>query len=188
MDKNEKWQQELALLKAIIRKTGLIETIKWGTEVYTHNGKNVVSAGGFKNYFTLWFYNGVFLKDDHNVLINAQDGKTKALRQWRFTSQDGIDESLILEYIQEAIQNEEEGRVWKPKKSKQIEVPDLIFNTLTDNKELKKAFEKLPPYKQKEYIEHIDSAKRETTKAARLEKIKPLIMAGVGLNDKYKNT
>lgn len=187
MDTDKKWQQELALLRSIIEKTGLIETFKWGAKVYTHNGKNVVSAGGFKNYFTLWFYNGVFLKDEHSVLINAQDGKTKALRQWRFTSQEEINENLILEYIQEAVQNEEEGKVWKPQKSKQIEISELILNVLNDNKKLKEAFEKLPPYKQKEYIEHIDSAKRGETKAARLDKIKPMILAGIGLNDKYKN-
>ena len=83
---NSKWQHELGLVKAIIRKTGLIPVIKWGAEVYTYNGQNVLSAGGFKSHFTIWFYKGVFLKDKYKVLVNASEGKTKSLRQWRFTS------------------------------------------------------------------------------------------------------
>ncbi|MEJ5961834.1 YdeI/OmpD-associated family protein [Pedobacter immunditicola] len=187
MEKDNQWQEELALLKSIILKTGLTSTIKWGMEVYTHNGKNVVGALGFKNYFALWFYNGVFLKDEQQVLVSAQDGKTKALRHWRFTAMEEINETLVLEYIHEAIKNEEEGKVWKPQKSAAAVIPELLSNTFLTNKALETAFEKLSPYKQKEYIEHIDAAKREETKKARLEKITPMILQGVGLNDKYKN-
>ena len=32
-----------------------------------------------RTYFGAWFYQGVFLKDKHDKLINAQEGKTKAL-------------------------------------------------------------------------------------------------------------
>jgi len=39
----------------------------------------------------------------------------------------------------------------------------------------------------KEYMEHIDEAKQEKTKISRLEKIKPLVLAGKGLHDKYKS-
>lgn len=78
------WDQELALLKSIIQKTGLKETVKWGIPVFTFNGQNIVGIAGFKSFFALWFYNGIFLKDPNKVLINAQEGVTKALRQWRF--------------------------------------------------------------------------------------------------------
>ncbi|MCF8272843.1 MAG: YdeI/OmpD-associated family protein [Flavobacteriaceae bacterium] len=47
--------------------------------------------------------------------------------------------------------------------------------------------ETLTPYKQKEYSEYIATAKRETTIEYRIEKIKPMILKRVGLNDKYKN-
>ncbi len=188
MGKENRWKEELALIKSIIQQTGLQETIKWGTEVYTHNGKNILGVVGFKNHFTLWFYNGVFLADKHKVLMNAQDGKTKALRQWRFTSKEEINEKWILEYIREAIRNEEAGKVWRPQKSKPATVPDILQEALDKNKKLKAAFEKLTPYKQKEYIEHIDSAKREDTRLSRLEKMKPMILQGVGLHDKYKKS
>ena len=97
------WTDELAVLKGIIQKSGLECETKWGAEVFTFQGKNVISYGGFKHYFALWFYKGVFLKDESKKLINAQKGKTKALRQWRFTAANEIDEKLIMAYIREAI-------------------------------------------------------------------------------------
>jgi len=180
------FQEELEWLKSIIRKTVLKETIKWGTEVYTHNGKNVLGLVAFKNFFSLWFYNGVFLEDKHKVLINANEEKTKALRQWRFTSKEEIKEDLILQYVNEAIQNEEVGKIWKPQKSKAPEIPSLLKAAFDKDKKLKSAFEKLSPYKQKEFIEHISSAKRDATKQCRLEKAVPMILKGVGLHDKYR--
>lgn len=185
-DYNKQWEHELAILKSIIQKSGLQMAIKWGAEVYTYKGKNVISYYGFKNYFALWFYNGVFLADKHKVLVNAQENKTKALRQWRFTSKEELDEKLILEYIQEAIRNEDEGKVWKPEKSGGLTIPDELEQAFTSDENIKKAYNKLPFYKQKEFVEHIDTAKREKTRLARVDKIIPLILQGIGLNDKYK--
>lgn len=186
MNKNNQWQEELKLIRSIIRQTELEEAIKWGTEVYTYAGKNVVSCGAFKNFLSLWFYNGVFLKDKYKVLVSAQEGKTKALRQWRFTSMDEIDEKKILEYILEAIENEKEGRVWRAEKSTASNIPEGLLTAFQNNQEMRKAFEKLTPYKQKEYIEFIESAKREETRIARISKIEPMILNGIGLHDKYK--
>ena len=106
---NERWADEVLLLASIIAKAPLEKKIKWGAEVFTFKGKNVVSYGGFKNYFALWFFKGVFLQDRYGVLINAQEGKTKSLRQWRFTSKEQIDEQKILEYVLEAIEVEKQG-------------------------------------------------------------------------------
>ncbi len=82
INQSAQWHDELKLLRRILRWTSLKEEIKWGAPCYTHNGKNVVGVGAFKSYFGLWFHQGALLKDDNNVLINAQEGKTKALRQW----------------------------------------------------------------------------------------------------------
>lgn len=81
MQNAEHWSDELAALVNIIEKAPLEKTRKWGADVYTYQGKNVVSYGGFKQFFSLWFYNGVFLSDPLSVLINASEGKTKSLRQ-----------------------------------------------------------------------------------------------------------
>lgn len=186
MHNNNKWTEELEMLSNIISEMPLEKSVKWGAEVFTYNGKNVVSYGGFKNYFTIWFYNGVFLKDKYKVLVNAQEGKTKSLRQWRFTSKDEINENKIFEYIKEAIEIEKKGLKIQPEKFKPLPVPELLMNELKKDKSLKANFEKLTPGKQKEYIVYINEAKQEATKLSRLGKIKPMILQGVGLNDKYK--
>lgn len=186
MPKIDYWPEALNRLHEIFSKTELVETKKWGMPVFTINGKNVVGYAGMKNHFGIWFYNGVFLSDPYHVLINAQEGKTKAMRQWRFESIEEIDEVKILEYLHEAIQNEKDGKSWKAEKGIEIEIPELLEEKLKADAKLKESFETLTPYKQKEYIEYISEAKREATQITRLEKIIPMILEGKGLNDKYR--
>ena len=183
--KTNQWTEELELLKSIIVKTSLTETTKWGGTVYTYNKKNVLGIGGFNNFFTIWFFKGVFLKDEKNVLVNANEGNTKSLRQWRFTDKSEVNEKLVLSYINEAIEVENAGLEIKPEKKETV-IPENLQQELDSNKALKTAFEALTPFKQREYAEFIETAKRETTKLSRLEKIKPMILEGIGLNDKYR--
>ena len=184
-DKVNNWQEELLFLKSIIDKTELVETIKWGGPVYVFNKKNVIGIGGFKDYFTIWFFNGVFLKDEKKRLINAQEDKTKSLRQWRFMSKDEVDEKEVLAYIAEAIENEKQGKVIKPSKKEAI-VSELFQKEINQNQALAEAFQKFSPYKQYEFLEYIETAKQEKTKLSRIEKVIPMILANVGLNDKYR--
>lgn len=184
-DKVNKWEEELLFLKSIIDKTELVETIKWGGPVYVFNKKNVVGIGGFKEYFTIWFFNGVFLKDEKKKLINAQEDKTKSLRQWRFTSKEEVNETEVLAYILEAIENEKQGKIIKPSKKETI-VSELLEKEMSQNKVLAEAFQKFSPYKQYEFLEYIETAKQEKTKLSRIEKVIPMILENIGLNDKYR--
>jgi uncharacterized protein YdeI (YjbR/CyaY-like superfamily) len=186
-EKNPKWEKELENLRNVLLRTEFIETLKWGIPTYTINKKNVVSIAAFKNYVGLWFTNGSFLKDDYQQLINANEGKTKGMRQWRFTSVEEIDERLILEYSYEAIQNQKEGKEIKIQRNKPLIIPIELEIVLGENSKLKILFEGFTKSKQREFAEHISSAKRETTRLKRLEKIIPMILSGVGLNDKYRN-
>lgn len=184
-DKNNSWSEELEFLKSIIVKTELEETSKWGGIVYVLNGKNVIGIGGFKNYFTIWFFNGVLLQDKKQFLVNAQEGVTKSLRQWRFTSKEEVNEAAVLDYIKEAIENEKQGKTRKQEKKMPI-FSELFQKELDANPELAEAFHKFSAYMQYEFLEYIESAKREETKRSRIEKIIPMILENIGLNDKYR--
>lgn len=181
----DQWTEELGVLAGILAKTGLTETVKWGAPVYTYKNRNVVGIGGFKDYFTIWFYNGVFLKDEHQKLVNANEGVTKSLRQWRFASGTEVDEKLILQYIREAMEVEDKGLVIKPSK-KEFAIPDVLQAALDADTVFQTAFEAFTQGKKNEFLEYIGSAKQEKTQVARLEKIKPMVLAGIGLNDKYR--
>ena len=185
--KNE-WKNELNLLRSIIQKTELVECIKWGAPTYTIAGKNVVGLGAFKGYVGLWFFQGALLSDTKKLLLNAQEGKTNAMRQMRFTSLNEIDEDTILYYLEEAILNQKEGKtVPIAKKSSKFKIPTELKQALDADLKAADMFSKLTAYKQKEYALHISEAKREATKLKRIEKIIPMIIDGIGLNDKYRN-
>ena len=185
---NEKWSEALGILRTIMCSTEMEETLKWGIPTYTVNGKNVVGIGAFKNHFGAWFFNGVFLKDELEILRNAQEGKTKAMRQMNFTSIDEIDKKMVLQYVKEAIENQKAGKEFKADRSKkETIIPPELEEAFVKDSDLKTSFTSLTPYKKREYCDHIASAKQEATKKNRLEKIIPMIALGIGLNDKYKN-
>jgi uncharacterized protein YdeI (YjbR/CyaY-like superfamily) len=176
----------LIVLREIIRSTELKETVKWGGPVYTLNDKNVVGLGSFKSYTGLWFYQGAFLKDEAGVLINATEGVTKALRQWRFTSVDEIDDQLILRYVNEAIQNQKEGKELKPDRNQPVIIPEELSAVFNDDEELQNCFNRFTPGRKKEFANYISEAKTVETRQARIQKIIPLILENIGLNDKYR--
>lgn len=187
IEKQNKWSQELSLLRPLFLDLGLEETVKWSAPVYVHKGKNIVGMASFKNYFGIWFFQGSFLKDDAKVLMNAQEGKTQAMRQWRFASKDELDLALVKAYVLEAMTNSEKGLAIKPKRNtKPLLIPDELTAELENNQELKEKFEAFTLSKKREFCDHIAEAKREATKLKRLEKIIPMIKEGKGLYDKYK--
>lgn len=184
--KNEKFKEGMALLREIALNTQLVETLKWGSPVYTVDNKNVLGIMAFKSHFGIWFFNGVFLSDPKGVLENAQEGKTKSMRHWKFSTLNDIDEVGILSYIEEAIENEKKGLKLKPSPRKEIIIPKLLKDVLAEDNKLNEQFNTLAPYKQRVYCEHIAEAKQQKTKESRLKKIIPMISKGIGLYDKYK--
>ncbi|APZ47570.1 hypothetical protein BW723_15325 [Polaribacter reichenbachii] len=186
--KKDNWKQELELLRAIITSLPLEETIKWGAPTYVYKGKNIVGLAAFKNYCGLWFFQGALLKDEQKVFINAQEGKTKAMLQWRFYSIEDINAEFIKTYVLEAIENVKLGKEIKADRfKKEVTIPDELAEKLSENEELNSKFETFTNSKQREFCEYISSAKRASTKQTRLEKIIPMILNGLGLYDKYKN-
>lgn len=176
----------LIVLRELLLTTELTETVKWGSPVYTINNKNVIGIGAFKSYTGLWFYQGAFLKDEAGVLINASEGVTKALRQWRFSSVEEIDDELVLKYVNEAIENQKQGKELKPDRERKLIIPDELQQALHDNKSLEAAFYAFTPGCQREFAGYIAEAKRSDTRESRVHKIIPLIFDKRGLNDKYK--
>jgi len=180
------WGTELARLRDVLRQTELTEEIKWGAPCYTCENKNVVSLGAFKSYFGLWFHQGALLADKSKVLVNAQEGKTRALRQWRMHSAQDIKPVIVKRYVKEAIQLVRAGKSIGPVRKKPMNVPDELLSALENDIAAARKFAELTPGKQREYAAHINDAKRSATKLSRIRKIIPLIKSGAGLNDKYR--
>jgi uncharacterized protein YdeI (YjbR/CyaY-like superfamily) len=185
IDSAPEWAVEkLIVLRQLAINSGLKEEVKWGAPSYSGKGI-VLGLAAFKGWVSLWFHQGSFLKDEHKKLLAAAE-KTKGLRQWRLLPEERIDETLILKYMLEAKANDLAGKKIKAE-SKKVETPKMLLGAFSNDGILKSSFEALSPGKQKEYAEHIGSAKREAAQVSRLEKSIPLIKEGIGLNDKYKN-
>ncbi|HUV12768.1 MAG TPA: DUF1801 domain-containing protein, partial [Acidobacteriota bacterium] len=186
IEAHEPWCETLKLLRNIMRRSELAETVKWGAPCYTLEGKNVLGLGAYKSYCGIWFFQGALLKDPAKVLVNAQEGKTKALRQWRFQAVQDIDETLVAAYVAEAVENQRGGREIKADRRKPVTIPPELTKALEADVEAAAAFNHLTNGKQREYVEHIAEAKRSETKRKRLEKILPMIREKRGLHDRYR--
>ena len=186
IDHHVKFKPVLQKLRNLISTTELEETVKWGMPTYTIKGKNVVGISAFKNHAGIWFFQGALLADKDKILKNAQEGKTKAMRQMRFTDPGQVDDEIVLTYLAEAIQNEKAGKRIAISRNKTLILPSALKEALSKDKTLHSAFNGFTLGRQREFAEYIDSAKREATVLNRLEKIIPMIKSGVGLNDKYR--
>lgn len=176
-------KEELLKLRALLNETELIETLKWGMPTYVINKKNIIGFGAFKNWSVLWFHDGALLKDTHQVLINAQEGKTKALRQWRFKNIDEIDERLIRQYVDEAIQNCKSGKkvIKKKKKNNAIpsfSIPDILQSKINKDGKMARNWHKYTERQRRDLAEYVSEPKREITRVKRLKKIIPIIKDG----------
>lgn len=184
IEKHSDYKVALIKLRTLLLSTELEETVKWGMPTYTINNKNVVGLNAFKHRCGLWFFNGALINDTYGKLLNAQKEKTQAMRNLKFESIDDVDETIILDYVQQAIENEKAGLKVKFQK-KALVIPPELAKKLT-NKAFYNAFYSFSESKQKEFANYIREAKRAETKQKRLEKIIPMILHNIGLNDKYK--
>lgn len=180
------FREGLARLRELLLATGLEEQLKWGAPVYSLEGVNILGMMAFKRHFGLWFFQGVFLSDPLGVLTNAQEGKTKAMRHWKFTSPDEPNPKDVKAYVLEAISLARKGVKWAPASPRKLNIPEFLQAELEADPELRARFEALAPHKQRDFAEYIATAKQQTTQMRRWEKIRPMIRQGVGLNDAYR--
>lgn len=177
-DETEGFQKEfLTKVRDVLISCDLEETIKWYMPAYLCDGKNIIGLGAFKKWVSIWFHQGVFLSDPAKKLINAQEGVTAGMRQWRILEGEDIPLNQLRSYIEEAISNSREGLEIKPqrKKTGPVEIPDLLKQAFHDTPGLKAKYELCTEGMKKEYCNYITDAKRAETKLKRLKKIIPLI-------------
>lgn len=183
--KVHRWVPVLDALREILSVSGLKEEIKWSVPCYTWNGKNVLILAAFKEYAALNFFKGSLLPDPECLLIRAGDNSHVA-RQMRFLSVSDVQKyaDKIQVYLQEAIQIEKEGKKVAPNTQKEP-IPDEFLEVLNQQPQLKIAFYKLTPGRQRAYILHFSQPKQSKTRISRIEKCIEKILSGKGLHDEY---
>jgi uncharacterized protein YdeI (YjbR/CyaY-like superfamily) len=182
--KNEKWQEEIELLREIVLECDLVEELKWGCPCYTFQKNNIVLIHVFKEYCALLFFKGALLKDPKGILIQ-QTENVQAARQIRFTNVGEIRkiERSLKSYIYEAVEVEEKGLKVELKKTTEYKMPAEFQKKLKENRSLKTAFDELTPGRQRGYLLYFSQAKQSKTREARIEKTMKKILEGKGLDD-----
>jgi uncharacterized protein YdeI (YjbR/CyaY-like superfamily) len=180
----EKWRKETNKLRNIALACGLIEEVKWGKPCFTYRKKNVAIVISLKDACALSFFKGALLNDPKRILQKI--GHVQAGRWIKFTSPKEITaiQSILRDYIYEAIRVEDSGKKVPLKKVSDYIVPDELQARLDATPDLRAAFEALTPGRRKSYIFHVSGAKQPKTRAARAERCVPIILSGRGFNER----
>jgi uncharacterized protein YdeI (YjbR/CyaY-like superfamily) len=183
--KAKHWQAEIARLREILLDCDLDEQLKWGKPTYTVDGANVVLIMPLKETCALLFMKGALLKDPKGLLVQPGENSQSA-RQMRFTSAAEITKlkATIRRLLKDAIAIEKAGLKVEFRKSSDLVYPKEFQDKLDRNSALREAFFKLTPGRQRQYHLFFTGAKQSATRESRVEKAIPLILDGMGLNDR----
>ena len=95
-------------------------------------------------------------------------------------------QELIRAYLFEALEIEKAGLKVTPKPAETLILPEELLAAFAQDASFKQAFESLTPGRQKNYVRHFAEAKQSSTKIARIEKYKPFIFKGIGMDEAWK--
>jgi uncharacterized protein YdeI (YjbR/CyaY-like superfamily) len=184
LEKAKKWKAEMSLLRELVLECDLTEEYKWRQPCYSLNGKNVLFVSSFKDFSVLAFFKGALLEDPSTILASAGEN-TQGMRMIRFTNCEQIQtlRTEIKQYIFEAIEIEKAGLKVPKSDVSAPTYPVELKEVFEKNPEFQAAFEKLTPGRKRAYILHFSSAKQADTRFSRIDKYKPRILNGKGIDD-----
>ena len=177
------WQEEAQALREVLLGCDLVEELKWGKPCYTSDGRNIVIIQRMKDFLALMFFKGALLKDPQGVLERQGPNSRSGFRM-RFTSVEEVDgrADIIRAYIREAVQIEKDGKTVE--KAAGPELPEELLRKFKEDPDLKTAFGRLTPGRQRGYALYFSDAKQSKTRVARIEKSRARILDGKGIHDR----
>lgn len=174
------WSAGLEILRDICLAQGLQESIKWSHPCYTYADRNIAILGAFRTDFRITFMNAELLSDNAGVLVRAGD-QSQVANVIKFHSDQDVRQAAsdIIGFISQLKDQAVRG-IKPPRKATAIDIPDMLVSVLADDDELRAAFDRLTPGRQKSYVLLVNSAKRDDTKIARIIKSRDKILQGKG--------
>jgi uncharacterized protein YdeI (YjbR/CyaY-like superfamily) len=160
------------------------ETLKWGMPHFQHRGI-LLGMAAFKQHCTLHFWKGA-------LIFAARKTEDEAMGQFgRITSlADLPGDKALLGFIRKAMELNEAGikkpADTRPKEKRQLVVPDYFQAALAKNAKARATFENFSYSHKKEYVEWITEAKREETRARRMQTSLAWLTKGKSHNWKYE--
>jgi uncharacterized protein YdeI (YjbR/CyaY-like superfamily) len=138
----------------------------------------------FKDNCGLGFFKGALLSDPGGLLV-APGENSRSAKKLPFTSAADIAarEGLIRAYVAEAIAVEEKGLKVAPP-ADDLPPPAELSVAFDADPDLASAFEALTPGRRRSWLMHFAQAKQPATRASRIAKATPRILAGKGQNER----
>lgn len=160
------------------------ETLKWSMPSFLYKGKILAGIASFKAHASFGFWSG-------SQVVDTSGQSATAMGQFgRLTSLDDLpDRKTLIELTRKAMQLIDEGV--KPVRNKTVKAPFTVPQDLKaaiDAAPTAKAtWDAFPPSCQREYVEWVTEAKRDETRAKRLEQTVAWLNEGKRRNWKYEN-
>ena len=165
----------------------VVETIKWGFPHFEHKGV-LCSMAAFKQHCAFGFWKGSILAEKHPELAGAEDPAMGQLGRITAIS-DLPEEEKLLQYVREAAALNDQGvkapNRSKPRKDRELDVPDDLIEALRSNPQALATFEGFSPSNKREYVEWVTEAKSEETRKRRLDTAIEWMAEGKIRNWKY---
>jgi len=157
------------------------ETLKWGHPSFMQGGI-LCGMAAFKEYCAVNFWKAALI-----IESAKQDGAAGVFGKIK-SVEDLPPKSTFVGYVKRAVELNESGEKMPrtaPKAKKPLASPDDLRRALARNAKARHAFEAFSPSHKREYIEWINEAKQDETRARRIAQAIEWIAEGKPRNWKY---
>ena len=162
------------------------EAMKWGTPHFVHEGI-VGGMAAFKKHVAFGFWNARSMKDPAGLFGDAPKASPFAIK---VASVDELPpDDVLAAYVREAVALNESGEKRKPARAKRkpaVRAPKDLMDALKDDAEAISVWKGFTPGKRREYVDWILEAKRDATRAKRIETTVAWVSEGKEKNWKYR--
>ena len=161
------------------------ETLKWSMPTFMYKQEMLAGMAAFKQHATFGFWRG-------SLIVAKGDEPMSGMGQFgRLTSIDDLPPRKELEaLVKKAMQLTDEG-VKPPRdkhKKEPFSVPQDLRAAIDANPAAAATFDAFPPSAQREYVEWVTGAKRDETRARRLQTAVEQMAEGKTQNWKYERS
>lgn len=142
--------------------------VKWGALCFKAR-KLVIALGAFKYHAGLTFFRGTELPDEAELFNQGEDNVS--IRTIRLTTLENFNQRALKRLLRLAVELDYEPALPKPPQARrpQLPMPPELAEALKKSPAAAANFEKMSFSGQREYLAWVGSAKRDETKAQRVE-------------------
>jgi len=162
------------------------ETIKWGFPHFDYKGI-ICSMAAFKKHCAFGFWKSSIMSDPKKIMEVTDRGAMGNFQKITSLS-DLPSDKVLIAYVKEAKKLNEDGIKLPTRKktsAKEVHVPAYFVKALKRNSNAWENFEKFSYSNKKDYVEWIEEAKIDATRAKRIETAVEWISEGKSRNWKY---